>query len=272
MVIRALALVLLLWIVSLPRTSMAAEAPALALPNAHRMAGDVLKRMVKKLPPATADRMRGIYVAFDTAALDPYTLASCDDDGDYVVVMSDALLLLADFVAQAKANDQLDAYAAFSAREQRHGARIVPPPPGFFHAKEGEEMATEEHTDTLFRGIVASLVASELAEISLGHLACTAPTATHERNDDVWSAREREGALRQAAAVYTPARVQSADLSASWILSEAGEDTEREGSLAWLDFAARLERRGAALLTYLRLHPGSAARKATFLKGATRVN
>ena len=96
-------------------------APALALPAAHREATDELRALVGRLPPEARRRLTGIYVAFDTSLTDVGSLAACDDDGDYVVVISDALLGVADFVAQAKATDEvfwthkLDEYAAFLA-------------------------------------------------------------------------------------------------------------------------------------------------------------
>ena len=109
-------------------------------------------------------------------------------------------------------------------------------------------------------------MAHELAHAALGHVTCAAPTATRERNDDVWSDAERVASLRLATRVYSRERVLRAERTAAWLLSTVStraDDPEvlQSDTLAWLDFAARVEGRGAALVTYLRHHPVSAARR-----------
>ena len=257
-----------------------APAPALALPNAHRVTNALVRGLAGALPAASRAGLVGVYAAFDEAALDPYALIACDDDGDYAVVVSDAMLVLVDFVAQAAARDEAEgedagktngtrvaAYAAFFAAEQRHGARVVAPPAGFSSATRAhEEELTAARAERAFRAILASIVAHELAHAALGHITCAAPTATRERNDDVWSDAERVASLRAAAGVYSRERVLRAERSATWMLEAALEgdaDAAFAGALAWLDFATRVEARGAAaLVTYLRHHPASATRRA----------
>src|ERR1700723_1175055 len=78
-------------------------APAAALALARSTARDAMGALVARLPAEAKRRLTGMYVAFDDSATDVNALAACDDDGDYVVVVSDALLRLAETAAAAQA-------------------------------------------------------------------------------------------------------------------------------------------------------------------------
>ena len=82
-------------------------APAAALAIARRTATEVLSALVARLSADDKRKLVGIYVAFDESATDINALAACDDDGDYVVVVSDAFLRLARTVAAAQATDEI---------------------------------------------------------------------------------------------------------------------------------------------------------------------
>jgi hypothetical protein len=245
-------------------------APALAMQAAHRTATLALAAVVQKLPAADRQRIVGAYVAFQADARDPVALAACDDDGDYVVVMSDAMLRLADFVAQAQTTDAstgahaVDAYASLLAREQRVGERLLPPPPGAFEPARGAQASTpptDELQSKRFRAIVLYLVAAEVAHALAGDVTCPHPTATHERGDDVWTSQEHAAALRIAMASHTPRSVVTADAVGTGLALTAGE---REDALAAFlaPFLAAVEPSPSArdAFTYLRLHAGSAVR------------
>jgi hypothetical protein len=245
-------------------------APALALPAAHREATDELRALVGRLPPEARRRLTGIYVAFDTSLTDVGSLAACDDDGDYVVVISDALLGVADFVAQAKATDEvfwthkLDEYAAFLAESQQSGTRALPPPPGFFDAAQTHAARKMDLESARFREIVAGIVAHELAHLLQGDLVCPNPTATHERGDDEWTREERDHAFTVAEKLYTLPRVLAADSAGIERLLDSG--LTEEGNLAWLSTQDRIERMAReradrpAPSTYLRLHEACGVR------------
>jgi hypothetical protein len=214
-----------------------APAPALALPMARRQADHQLRVLVEHLPPATQRRVTGIYVAADTTSRDAYAMAACDDDGDYVVVVSDPLLTLLDYVADASANDELSGthklaeFAAFVARNPHSGARLLAPPAGFFDGQDDDaksELAAHRFTESL-----AGILAHELAHAT-SDLQCGAPTATHERGDDVWTSEERAGAFAIAPLLTTDARVAAADRAASSLLASANVDMR--GSASWLAF------------------------------------
>jgi hypothetical protein len=256
-----------------------------------------LERMLGRLPTDVRRALIGAYVAFDDSPTDPSSMSGCDDDGDYVVVVSDALLRLAGFVAEAEATDEaygtheVDDYATFLAEAEGAKVRPVPPPPGFFEpsrarlapnadrGRRGErsERWPGDGAEGLrlglralrFREIVAAIVAHELVHFVQGDLACPNPTATHERGDDQWTREEREQALDVASRVYTPERVRAADAAATMLLLDEG--LTETGSLAWLRTMERLERQARATglsrqlpvpaaSTYLLLHTEEAVR------------
>jgi hypothetical protein len=252
-----------------------APSASLALPIIRRMAEDELRLLVHALPTAAQRRIPGVYVAFDRTTTEVDALAACDDDGDYAIVLSDPLLLTLDFVAQAAATDatfhthKLDEYAAFVAREQRRGKRFLPPAPGFFDQEQASDASKLEVERALFADVIAAVLAHELARITLGELTCSAPTATHEEADDVWTAAEHAQALARAHTLYSPASAVTADREGSKTLLESGHS--EEGYVAWLSFLDTIERAPAAAdrrdlipPAYLVTHPHAGPRRDAF--------
>ncbi len=259
------------------RGQSADAAPSLGLAADHRRATEEFGTLLGHLAPDVRQRLRGVYVAFDPSVQDVSSMAACDDDGDYVVVVSDALLRLAGVVAEAKAIDEvfwthkLDEYADFVAQSQRSGARVLPPPPGFFEVAQTRGARKLEIESARLREIVAGVLAHELAHLMQGDLVCSNPTATHERGDDEWTHEEREHGLAVAEKLYTPPRVLAADGAATAQLLDSG--IAEQGELAWLTTWDRVERGSSeranptAPSTYLRLH-GACAVRAEIVRAA----
>jgi hypothetical protein len=178
-------------------------APELEPSDLRELARAELKKVVATLPAGDQRRLTGVYVAFHSDASDPFALAACDDDGDYVVVLSDAMLRLVANVARAQSYDdantsrKIEDYAAYVARTQIPGRRLVPPPPGFFTA----ELAARTYDDRL-RESLAFVVARELTHLRGGQLTCPKPTATKEAGDDEWTAAEHRRALENVTTLY----------------------------------------------------------------------
>jgi hypothetical protein len=247
-----------------------AATPSPALAAAHLEASEDLRTLMDRVSPEARRRLTGIYVAFDTSVTDVGSMAACDDDGDYVVVISDALFGVADFVAQAEATDEifwthkLDEYAGFLAESQRSGTRSLPPPPGFFDATQTNAARKMDVEAARFREIVAGIVAHELEHLLQGDLVCPNPTATHERGDDEWTREEREHAVTVAEKLYTPPRVLAADGAGIDRLLDLG--LTEKGELAWLSTQDRIERVARERVdhpvpsTYLRLHEACGVR------------
>jgi hypothetical protein len=225
-------------------------APALEGADLRVRASLALGSLVAAKPDA---KLRGLYAAFDGNASDASVMAACDDDGDYIIVMSDAMLRLASFVARLSVDDEahgthkLDAYAEHLAKNQAAGKRLLPPAAGAYAAD------VDLSTQTRWREIVLFLYARELARLRAGDLVCPHPTATKERGDGEWTAAEQSAAIAAAHAVY-PAKQAERDASAVAEVRALGE--ELTGSQQLLPFLAHLEAAGPRVTpTYLALHP-----------------
>jgi hypothetical protein len=222
-----------------------------------------LKNLVAAMPPNDQKRLVGVYAAFETSASDPVAQVACDDDGDYVVLLSDAMLRLLGHVARAESYDEangshkVEEYAAFLVRSQTPGRRLLPPPPGFYIAEKPAATYEERLADAL-----SFVVAHELTRLRAGDLVCPKPTATKESGDDVWTSAEQRKAAETAASVY-PGRPLERDSEALARVQNGGR-TER-GALALLRFFTQFETEKAVALSrfsppYLTHHPGSALR------------
>lgn len=188
-------------------------APALARSTARAHAGAALDSLMAALPRDIAARLAGTYVAIDADETDPYAMIACDDDGDHVIVLSEAMLELVGHVAEAVSGDEsstrLASYAGALARQPR-GARLVPPPPGFYEGPH-DEARESAATDEALRG----LLGHELARLARGHLVCAHPTAPRETGDAVWTPEERAFAFRLAPVLYDPRRLADAEATAA---------------------------------------------------------
>lgn len=254
-----------------PRAARAGDvAPELEAHALRSEARAVLGAVLSTLAPEEQRRLVGAYLAVDTNPSDPLALAACDDDGDYVVVISDAMLRLVDHAARAAAIDGPDAsarrvaeYGAFLASAQRPGERLLPPPPGFFGDAALGDVAA------LRREALVFVLGREVEHLRAGDLRCPRPTATKEAGDDVWTPAEKAEALHSARATYR-ADARARDLPAAARAFAAG--ASGRGMLATLGVLWAIER-GARPLgfrpTYLTHHPGSAARLATVRDAAT---
>lgn len=251
------------------RSAQADEvAPELEALELRQRAQAEASRLLAGLSEADQRRLRGAYVAFDANPNDPSAMAACDDDGDYVIVVTDAMLRLASIVARAQSADEVDGsrsvedYAAFVGRAQVPGRRLLPPPPGFYAAPSGG--ATHTAPETRLRESLAFVIARELTLLRSGDLVCPHPTATHEEGDDRWTPSEQRRALEAAASLY-PGRAPARDEEATWRVLEIGRN--ERGALGLLRFFAHLELErplgaGRFVPTYLVLHPGAITRVA----------
>ena len=247
-------------------------APELETLELRQKAEAETRKLVAGLAPPDQRRLTGVYVAFDSSPSDPSAMVACDDDGDYVIVLSDAMLRLVSTVARAKSYDEatsgrnVEDYAAFIARVQVPGRRLLPPPPGFFTG----QLSGATH-DTRLREALSFVIARELTHLRAGDLVCAHPTATHEAGDDQWTSSEQRGALEGAATIY-PGRAAQRDVETTTRVLDAGRS--EEGALGLLRFFAQLEverivHTSRFLPTYLAQHPASAQRAASVL-GAAR--
>ncbi len=246
------------------RTARADEvAPELEGADLRAKAQVELKRLVTAMPQNDQRRLTGIYVAFDASASDPIAQIACDDDGDYVVLLSDAMLRLLAHIARAESYDEANAsrkvedYAAFLVRSQVPGRRLLPPPPGFYIAEKPAATYDERLTDA-----ISFVVARELTHFRAGDHVCPKPTATKENGDDVWTSAEQRKAIEIADAVY-PGRQMERDNEAIVRVLESGRSGR--GAIALLRFFTQFEVErvvavGRFAPSYLAHHPAAVVR------------
>lgn len=276
--------VTLLLLLSLVQTDASAAediAPGLADDAVEEEASDALRELVGTLDAREQEALQGIYVAFEPSRTEVLALPACDDDGDYVIVLSHALLDLVQHVAYADASDRLrgthllGAYGPFLARAQRRDARLLPPPPpppSPRRLTEREEArahaAVGEVAHAFLADALSWLVADELAHAVAGDFVCPSPTRAHEHGDDVWTVEERTRADALAPSRMT--HVAAADVWATTrVLGRGGSEVP---ALELLRALAPLEeaRPPREASTYLTLHPGARARAAA-LESTARV-
>jgi hypothetical protein len=243
-------------------------APAFGTEELREVARAELKRQLAVLEPESARKLVGTYVVFEPDAADPLAAPGCDDDGDHVVVLSDAMLRLVADVAHAGAIDEatgsrhIEDYSAFLARVQVPGRKLLPPPPGFYLNRETAKGAATED-DRLHEG-VAFVVGHELARLRAGDLVCPRATATRESGDDTWTVDEHRRAMREAARVFGTGGTQSVrDEEATTRMLASGRGTA--GALFVLRFFEQYERDRMITTsrfapTYLVHHPTAAIR------------
>jgi hypothetical protein len=223
-----------------------------------------LTKLVAGLTPEDKKRLVGVYVAFDPTPSDALAQVACDDDGDYVVVLSDGLLRLAHAVARAQADDEergthrVDEYAAFLAASQVPGRRLLPPPAGSYEGSPASSSAglREER----LAEALSFVVARELAHLRAADLVCPRPSATREHGDDVWTAAEQRAASEAARALYPNPRTRPAERDAEAVRRVRAAGHETAGAVAWLRFVARLEDAARFRASYVVTHPQAAAR------------
>jgi hypothetical protein len=262
-------------IAAISRSAHADEvAPALEQLDLRARAEMEQQKLFAHLPGVDQKRLAGTYLATDDDPSDPIAMVACDDDGDDVVVLSDALLRLAWNVAVGASYDEasparrVEAYATFLARSQLPGRRLLPPPPGTFVAAKPADTRMER-----FHEIIDFVVARELAHFRAGDLACRKPTATREAGDAVWTAAERRAALGTAPSVYLHVMGRGLERDEEATLRVLDVGVGVEGALAWLRFWTQFEVdrvvAGARFEpSYAKLHPGSGARLATVKNAA----
>ena len=261
-----------------PRQAARADeiTPMLARETAHADAEGQLSELVAALTAPDQRKVSGLYLAFDSSTTDVFSLPACDDDGDYVVVLTEALLRLAESLALAQATDELrgthvvDGYGALLARATVSGARgplpgghaaPLPAPPDEAVAGVapfGKERAVGERAHTLFKDLLLWLVAGEVAHVIAGDFTCPHPTAAHEHADETWTPEEHLTALSGARS-----RMGDQTRADAWAtVSLLALGRSESAPLGFLDLLAPVEHVGGGQerIWYLAIHPGSAFR------------
>jgi hypothetical protein len=138
----------------------------------------ILNDLVQALPPASRERVLGIPLVFDETVGEVNAFAACDS-GRSLMAISDGLLEIGGWLAQAQAHDSVfgtrkaDEYIAFVARYQKPDQPIVRPPADFFPNGQQHDARKVGLQHQVFDELVAFVLGHELAHHHLGHLPCT---------------------------------------------------------------------------------------------------
>ncbi|MET0409957.1 MAG: hypothetical protein ABW217_01610 [Polyangiaceae bacterium] len=141
-------------------------------------ASGILSSLVQALPSASQQRVLGIPLVFDDAVGEVNAFAACDS-GRSLMAISDGLLEIGGWLAQAQAHDSIfgtrkaDEYIAFVARYQKPDQPIVRPPADFFPNAQQFDPRKVALQHQVFDELVAFVLGHELAHHHLGHLPCT---------------------------------------------------------------------------------------------------
>ena len=263
--------------------------PMLLRESAHDDATGELLALLAALTAPEQRKIEGLYLAFDPSTTEVASLPACDDDGDYVVVMTEGLLRLAESVSFAKASDDvrgshiIDDYGALLARPQSvTGASIsesrpvapLPPPPSskaasvaaLGRAPAGGAPPVVERAHAIFQDLLLWLMAAEVAHVLAGDYSCPNPTAAHEHADEVWTPSEHVAAIVSARSRM--GHQARADAWATTSLLALGRPYA--AALAWLDVLAPIERTrgGGERVWYLAVHPNTPDRASTVRSAA----
>jgi hypothetical protein len=248
---------------SVARADADVIAPALLDDAIVDDAARALDDLVASLSPEEAHALEGVYVALERSRVDVVAMPACDDDGDYVIVISRGLLELVENVAYADASDRvrgshlLAEYGALLARSQRADVAPLPVPAAASPAVGAPRDPVGQVARAFARDALAWLVADELAHAVARRFTCPAPTLTREQGDDVWSDDEQRSALGLAPLRMTP--LSSADAWATRsVLSRGGSEVP---AVEVLEVMGALEDARSAN-AYVTLHPHSRARAA----------
>jgi hypothetical protein len=238
-------------------------------------ASNALREVLESLPEGNQLALRGMYVAVDPSRVDALLLPACDDDGDYVLVVSRAFLELLADAAYAEASDLvrgthlLKDYGPLLARSATSGARPLPPWPRPYATRARADRAADwvgdaaaPVADAFIDDALAWLVADDVARALRGDVTCSNPSTTRERGDDEWTVNEAAVARALAPVRMTGAGEQAADDWAStWTLAHGASLVPAK---VFLSVLATLEdaRPAGQASTYLTFHPGSRERLA----------
>lgn len=228
-----------------------------------------------------ASRLVGVYVALDPSVTEATAIAACDDDGDPVVMITQAFFELMASLAETAVADveaprdpgaraaetyprlpRVEAYAALLAAETQPArperVRPVQPAPGTFAGPAGSAAAEVE--GRLYDAMIESVVAVELGHLARGDVLCANPTPTRESADAEWSPAEAAAAREMARLLARDGgalreRSVDAEVLAASVMARAR--APRDGALVVHRFLAAIAARDAhhSAIAYLATHP-----------------
>lgn len=160
-------------------TPAVASAPDPILTSAFQ--GVIADRSESVVPP---------YLAISSDRARWFAHAACDDDGDNVIVISQALISLVYDIARSQdAHDKIVAYRDLLRRNPVSANATLPPPAHFFSPATASTESDE--TAARARSMFVYLFSVELLRFESNTVVCAHPDRTREANDNRWSSSEQ---------------------------------------------------------------------------------
>jgi hypothetical protein len=232
----------------------------------------VLNELIAQLNPTNQQRVRGIPLVFDPDVGQVNAYAGCDDNGAPFLAGTEALLALADGMAQTRATDELfgtQTYEAYMAYATPRALSQTPASPalvaGIIPAQYWSDARRFSRAHEIFDEVVAFTFGHELAHHYLGHTGCA--------NGQPLPALSQLGhVFTKIVPGFNQPNEAAADTFGSLNTLDTGRARRGAGYYAWsergglslLDYFLRVERSAGmsplSPVAFLRTHPSSAIR------------
>lgn len=227
----------------------------------RQQAQGILNELVAALPDASRARVQGIPLVVDDTPGDVNAFAACSD-GRSMMAITDGLLEITAWLAQAAASDELyggnktDEYIQFIAAHLEQG-KPVPRPANFFTPALRADGRKVQRQHALFEEEVGFVLGHELAHHHLGHLPCTGQPGLLGGGDLL-------RALAQNIPLFNQPNESAADLAGTTNVLDAGARRSlhwtEQGGLLTMRFFQGLEGRFNLLVAFQRSHPSPSIR------------
>jgi Peptidase family M48 len=211
-----------------------------SLPELRASASQILGELVASLQSGYQQRVTGIPLVVDGTIGDINAFAACDEHGRSAMAITDGLLQVTAYLAQAQAHDELlgtqkvDAYIQQCASQLRPNQPVPAPAPGFFNGA-GDPRVIQRQAQ-VFEEAVAFILGHELGHHYLSHLPCTA-------GPDALGTAKVGRILSSAVPVFNQPNEIAADLAGTTNLLNAGKARGSRGLYQWSEAGGLLTMR-----------------------------
>jgi hypothetical protein len=145
----------------------------------RRRAGELIADLISALPADSQQRVAGLPLVFDNTPGEVNAFAACDK-GRALMAVTDELLRISAYLAQAEATDErfashkVDQVIQYIATHQRQNQPLATPSGGFFDSRQSADPTKTARQHQVFDEQLAFVLGHELGHHYLGHLGCTA--------------------------------------------------------------------------------------------------
>jgi hypothetical protein len=227
-------------------------------------ASAILNELIAALASHHKQRVANIPLVVDDAPGEVNAFAGCTERGASFMAITDGMLAIEAYIAQAKATDEvfgtrkLDQYIDFMARNLRPKQPIPRPPGNLFDAAQSTDGRKVQRQHQLLDEQIAFVLGHELAHHYLGHLPCTATGVA-------LTGSEINHAVTSLVPVLNSANEWSADVAGTYNVLDVGAKRQgyrltENGGLLTMQFFGGFDRASPLELDFERTHPPPSGR------------